>query len=213
MPVSCNNITEPEKFTKNVTENLALIRPFARDLVKNGPDSVFCCDEEQVADFFEQTALIKQILMKCPACYYNFIRIFLYMTCSPRQHEFIRVTDSDKETHAVNAFDFYIDKANIQGMYDSCINVKDPETGDAVFPSYLCIGLKAGEECTSDKLMEALGSKGNSQYNINFDYHMRPETLRAVPRISPMNEKVVSCMEKVPGFPVCQVGDCTKPAF
>lgn len=53
-----------------------------------------CCDQEQVLDLVQNLALPANLIGSCPGCYYNFRQSFCNLACSPKQSDFLNVTDT-----------------------------------------------------------------------------------------------------------------------
>lgn len=56
---------------------------------EKGVSPNLCCDGNQLVEIQKYTAMLANIIGRCPSCYYNFLRILCEMACSPQQDQFI----------------------------------------------------------------------------------------------------------------------------
>ena len=54
-----------------------------------GESPRLCCDRKQLAEMQKFKYIVDNLIGRCPSCYYNFLRIFCEMTCSPDQDQFL----------------------------------------------------------------------------------------------------------------------------
>lgn len=171
----------------------------------------YCCDDEQVSAMVAQLSTPEQLLGRCPSCYYNFARLFFFMSCSPNQREFVRVTKQAKvaEGNQVIAMDYYSSLRYASEVYSSCIEVQMPSAAQKVIPGAMC-GKKPSTEgpefCSVHYFLKTIGANDTSPMGINFVL----DDASTDSSIVPNNNTVFKCSQALPNyknFP-CNCIDC-----
>jgi Niemann-Pick C1 protein len=164
--------TGPPKKSTNETFN-----SYLRDLCphlyvpdKNGAVDI-CCDYPQLARFDKQISVPRQLMTRCPACWLGFRTFLCDFTCSPRQHEFMLITDDEpynstkpSVTRQVKSVDYYITNTSMTDMYNSCLDVQYPASNSKVL-DLLC-GTNV-EDCSPLKLATYLGTNDLTPFLFN----------------------------------------------
>jgi hypothetical protein len=57
--------------------------------LSSGTPTNLCCDRKQLLELQRFKYLLDNLIGRCPSCYYNLLRIFCEMACSPRQDQFL----------------------------------------------------------------------------------------------------------------------------
>jgi Niemann-Pick C1 protein len=181
-------------------------------------DPLLCCSTDQVYEMETNFQMPDQLgLSRCPSCQYNWRLTFCEMTCSPRQSEFIQISnfsltpDRRRRADAIitHVPDYFPDK-----LLDSCSGVQGLAAGQKLL-DLLC-GSWGASQCTGQRWLQFLGldidSDGQSPYQIDFVYHSASETSRKPDGsvIVPMStESTVGCSEKAPRSAFsCSCNDC-----
>ncbi|XP_054158157.1 NPC intracellular cholesterol transporter 1-like [Oppia nitens] len=207
-PIPCAVNIKP--MTLNTT-SMDAMKPFLPELFKGQLDPKFCCNDEQVSKLFKQMALPKGLTSRCPSCTYNFIRTFLYMTCSPNQSDFIKVTktekaETDPKKEMVAEITYYMTDRYATAFYNSCANVQSPLTGGSIM-TLMC--MPYGDHCTPTLLLKTMGKHdshgiSNSPFQINFDLKSNSVGM------SSMDAPTVSCADPPISYmnQSCSCTDC-----
>ena len=56
---------------------------------RQGLSPNLCCDQKQLLEMQKFKYILDNVIGRCPSCYFNLLRIFCEMACSPDQHQFI----------------------------------------------------------------------------------------------------------------------------
>ena len=57
--------------------------------LSSGTPTNLCCDRRQLLEMQRFKYLLDNLIGRCPSCYYNLLRIFCEMACSPEQDQFL----------------------------------------------------------------------------------------------------------------------------
>ena len=180
-----------------------------------------CCSSDQVETLRDSLAQAELLISSCPACRNNFRSFFCSFTCSPQQHLFLNVTETQKSGSgktAVKTVDFFVGEQFASGFYDSCKNVQVGATNG------YAIDLIGGGAKTHQEFLKFLGDEKalGSPFQINFPSIPPPQFthLNPVPRNCANNDLASRCAcidcptvcralpeVTVPGQePICHVG-------
>jgi hypothetical protein len=69
--------------------HLSVFRDFFQSLFYLDVSPILCCDRKQLAEMQKFKYMVDNLIGRCPSCYYNFLRIFCEMACSPDQDQFL----------------------------------------------------------------------------------------------------------------------------
>jgi len=153
----------------------------------------------------DQLSIPKKLLERCPACFYNFARLFFIMTCAPNQADFIRVVQSNATNRRVEVIDYHLSADFARGLYASCSDLALPALGPLI--STLMCAKKVGPDCSADSFLASIGARDPSPMQINFHQHLTTETTTSV---KSQNYRIVKCNEVPAGFgkSACDCVDC-----
>jgi hypothetical protein len=59
-----------------------------------GNETFTCCNAAQIERLFDAISIPRQLMTRCPACFYNFKALVCDFSCNPNQNEFLTI---DKE--------------------------------------------------------------------------------------------------------------------
>ncbi|XP_036272695.1 NPC intracellular cholesterol transporter 1 isoform X1 [Pipistrellus kuhlii] len=171
-----------------------------------------CCDVQQLRTLKDSLQLPLQFLSRCPSCFYNLMNLFCELTCSPRQSQFLNVTETeeyvDPVTHEnktnVKELQYYVGESFANAMYNACRDVEAPSSNDKA------LGLLCGKEaaaCNATNWIEYMFNKDNGQapFTITPVFSDLPAH-----GMEPMNNATKGCaepMDEVTGPCSCQ--DCS----
>ncbi|XP_045596555.1 NPC intracellular cholesterol transporter 1 isoform X1 [Procambarus clarkii] len=151
-----------------------------------------CCDAAQVTAMVTQMVLGQGLLQRCPTCVRNFRLIYCYMTCSPRQIDFMfpkntshalftnKTIITDLEVHVTPEF--------IDGVYSSCKDVAMPSTNEKAL-SIMC-GIWGEYYCTGQRWFEYMGSVSNGYAPFQIDYVYEESSNTT---FKPFNQTIIPC--------------------
>ena len=201
LPIPCVYNDKPKPVTNSTI--LELIHSF---LPEYNNTNVFCCKEQDFMAIINQLSTARNMMSRCPSCYYNFARIFMTMSCHPNQDEIILVTDFDKNDKAVKSIDYFVTEDYVNAVYQSCIDVVLPSSGNKVITGVLCQKSDEGV-CTPKRFFQTVGKNDVSPIQINFKYGINSGN--GVPVYS--NISVAKCSEAPTTFSSlsCSCIDCS----
>ncbi|XP_015795085.1 NPC intracellular cholesterol transporter 1-like isoform X2 [Tetranychus urticae] len=205
LKIPCVAETGPQTITdQSLLRSLQEVCPHLDPI--NNP--TLCCDEDQINQLVDQLALPKGMLSRCPSCFYNFANYLCEMTCSPKQSTFLRLDASEPSKskpgkQQITAISYAIEEKFAQTLFNSCVNVLAPGPGDK--PIKIMCG-NWGDQCNAHRLLEYVGQKDPSPFNIKFQYY--PDSNDT--GISPIPLVSSQCFE-APGVAnksACSCSDC-----
>lgn len=226
----------PVRFPQRTANELRLPQPenqHARDLLVSvcgaeyteGPT---CCTLDQVETLRDSLAQAELLISSCPACRNNFRSFFCSFTCSPQQHLFLDITETQKSSSgetAVKTVDFFVGEQFASGFYDSCKSVQVGATNG------YAMDLIGGGAKTYPEFLKFLGDEKDlgSPFQINFPPTAPPQFthLDPAPRNCTDNDLASRCTcidcptvcqalpeVSIPGQePTCHVGPLTCLSF
>ncbi|CAH2284946.1 Niemann-Pick C1 [Pelobates cultripes] len=165
-----------------------------------------CCDVAQLNTLNSHLQLPLQFLSRCPSCFFNLMTLFCELTCSPRQSEFLNVTQTSPldGPESITAMEYYIGNRFANAMYNACQDVEAPSSNAKA------LGMMCGKDvkdCNATNWIEYMFDKDNEQ--IPFTITPIFSDLPYLEKI-PMNNATKGCNESVDevGAP-CSCQDCT----
>ncbi|KAM7125801.1 NPC intracellular cholesterol transporter 1 isoform 2-T2 [Molossus nigricans] len=171
-----------------------------------------CCDVQQLQTLKGNLQLPLQFLSRCPSCFYNLMNLFCELTCSPRQSQFLNVTETedyvDPVTHQnktnVKELQFYVGESFANAMYNACRDVEAPSSNDKA------LGLLCGKDA------DACNATNWIEYMFNKDNGQAPFTITPIfsdlpaHGMEPMNNATKGCDESVDDVTApCSCQDCS----
>lgn len=185
LPVPCKYDGAPKVIQdKNLLAKFDEVCPSLNVLEKQSDG--LCCSEQQINNFLNQIQKAKNLLGNCPSCYINFSQLFCDLTCNPSQATFAKVTKSSKYNQTneiVEAIQYDISSKFVKGLFNSC---KDVVWTQAQQPAMNAL---CGESCTPEELVEHLGVKGNSPFEISYNF-LNDTTNKTKATVIPCNSSV-----------------------
>ncbi|CAD7674962.1 unnamed protein product [Nyctereutes procyonoides] len=171
-----------------------------------------CCDVQQLRTLKDSLQLPLQFLSRCPSCFYNLMNLFCELTCSPRQSQFLNVTETEDYVDPVTnqtktnvkELQYYVGESFANAMYNACRDVEAPSSNDKA------LGLLCGKEA------KACNATNWIEYMFNKDNGQAPFTI--IPIFSdlpahgmePMNNATKGCDEPVDEVTApCSCQDCS----
>lgn len=193
LPIPCVYDGPPKQLNDSSVKVLNLYLP------EFSSENLYCCDDEQVEKIRDQMATPQKFLGRCPSCYYNFARVFFFMTCSPNQRDFIRITkdeDVPEGGKKVVALDYHSTFQYLNGVYTSCVEVQMPSTSSKVISSVMCGKKPNNESCNVQYFYNTIGANGTSPMVINFIH----ENASSDSSIVPNNHTIYKCSQAPENF-------------
>ena len=79
----------------NSADALGRLLELTQPVASTEPDAepYFCCDQENIGEMAASLVLASSQFARCPVCYYNFRQSICQMSCSPRQSDFMKITN------------------------------------------------------------------------------------------------------------------------
>ncbi|XP_073710084.1 NPC intracellular cholesterol transporter 1 [Misgurnus anguillicaudatus] len=175
-------------------------------------DNRVCCDAQQLKTLKDSMQIPLQYLSRCPACFFNFMSLFCELTCSPRQSQFLNVTEykivpdeQGRNTTNVNKLTYYIGQTFANAMYNACSDVQAPSTNVKAL-SLLCG--KDASQCTPRNWIQYMFDIENGQvpFGIKPVFSDVP-----VAGMTPMRNRTFNCTQILEdGSGPCSCQDCSK---
>uniref|UniRef100_A0A8D0H7N3 NPC intracellular cholesterol transporter 1 n=1 Tax=Sphenodon punctatus TaxID=8508 RepID=A0A8D0H7N3_SPHPU len=171
-----------------------------------------CCDVQQLQTLKNNLELPLQFLSRCPSCFYNLINLFCELTCSPRQSEFLNVTQTEpyydpaekKNKTSITALQYYIGESFANAMYNACKDVEAPSS------NIKALGLLCGKDakdCNATNWIEYMFSKDNGQTPFNILPIFSDSSFQGM---IPMNNATKGCNESTDDVTgPCSCQDCS----
>ncbi|PAA67812.1 hypothetical protein BOX15_Mlig006344g2 [Macrostomum lignano] len=127
-----------------------------------GPDGhpQLCCSASQVLSLSAGIGNAGMLFKRCPSCWRNFRTLYCQYACSPRQHEFLRVVETDPASKGVLRIDYTVSRQFAEGMFNSC---KSVTMGNGKAIGSLCTPVPA-EDCKVTDVFNFLGSPAINPY-------------------------------------------------
>lgn len=214
--VPCMEYHDPHPIDQESVETLKRLCPsFFRD-TKN---PFVCCSPEQLEELDYNMKIALQLgLSRCPSCSYNWRLNLCEMTCSPKQSDFVKATNTSKLEDGrtkIEEIEIHIHEDYPTMLYDSCKNVQGLASGKLMIE--LMCG-PWGRECTGTRWLEFIGKSidngGQSPFQMNYVFHNDDEDESALLAkdgsiISPLKPVTYSCSQKPsPRDLPCSCSDC-----
>ncbi|MCJ8745223.1 hypothetical protein PDJAM_G00127900 [Pangasius djambal] len=194
---NCNYTGPPKPLPKDGQDLLLELCP---GLVY-GNQSV-CCDTQQLRTLKDNIQIPLQYLSRCPACFFNFMTLFCELTCSPRQSEFLNVTQFNS-TNVVK-LSYYISQDFANAMYNACKDVEAPSSNVKAL-SLLC-GRDASA-CTPTNWIQYMFDTNNGQVPFAIDPVFSGDPPSGM---TFMNNLTFGCTESLDdGSAPCSCQDCS----
>ena len=181
-----------------------------------------CCSIDQLELLKENFKAPADIFKsQCPTCYFNFVKNFCDLTCSPHQSSYVEVEkyltgpgSGDYEgmtMEMVGSVLYYVHTQFNQETFDSCKNIQFPALGGTIM--VVICGPWGDAYCTSERWWNYLGTTKNglSPFDINYAYS---NSTSAENGYIYHNPPVTSCREPPPfhddliEYKGCKCVDC-----
>lgn len=182
-----------------------------------GEDKTYaCCTIKQLRSLEASLTLSKAVLVRCPACAYNFAHLHCINTCSPNQSQTVKVTKVMNVTElnvtreAVVGYQAFMGKSFADSSFNSCKNVRIPATIGGYAIATMC-GRYGAKLCTPQRWYDFQGDSSNGLAPLDIDFRIMKEgDTTGVPEgVIPYNGHALMCNETTPtGGEVCSCQDC-----
>ena len=200
----------PAKDVQNGTEFFNLLNETCPWLITEKTKA--CCDLPQLRYLQNQTAIVANLVQRCPACYRNFMRLFCTTTCSPDISTFIDVIDRTTNTSFVVKPQEYLSQVNVyvtnnfaSRLYNSCKDVEYPEQSGKVM-SLMC----GTNDCNGTYWLRFLGDPsldyGQAPFLMKYIFTDRPPVVN----MTSLNLTLLGCDDTNSNY-TCSCTDCPSP--
>ncbi|KAH9496657.1 NPC intracellular cholesterol transporter 1 [Bulinus truncatus] len=181
-----------------------------------GPNVTTCCSDGQILTLNDQVAFPRLALQRCPSCYHNFMSLWCYLTCGPKQAEFMSVNKTqpyvnpkNETVDAIVSVEYLVGVDSAYGMFNSCRNVQMPSSNEPAM-SLLC-----GEDadtCTPQKWLDYMGTIQNGQAPFDIHFHISNKNMTFNGTVlKPLDMNPVSCNTAVDNTTrPCSCKDCSR---
>ncbi|OWF43470.1 Niemann-Pick C1 protein [Mizuhopecten yessoensis] len=195
---------------KLLTDSAALkrIQHYCPGLYKGPNATETCCSPSQMYTIETNMGLPEQLLRRCPACYYNFLEIYCYLTCSPEQSDSISVKKYTDNNTVVESVNYVMSKDFAFGMYNSCKNVEMPSANELALNMFCG---RTADKCTPYNWLQYMGETSNGHTPFEIDFYIQdvpwvsPSTNKST---VPMNSTITPCNKKYQNQSACSCQDC-----
>ncbi|KAM8760598.1 NPC1-like intracellular cholesterol transporter 1 [Acanthopagrus schlegelii] len=188
-------------------------------MLDNGKKNTYaCCSMKQLKSLENSLRLSRVILLRCPACAYNFAHLHCINTCSPNQTQTVEVTKvmnittfQNTTDTAVVAYKAFISTTFADSAFGSCKNVRIPATGGFAIGT-MC-GSYGATQCTPQYWYDFQGDSSNGLAPLDIDFKLIKEgnTTGLPEGVVPYNGRALKCNETTPTKgQACSCQDCTE---
>ena len=158
---------------------LARVKETCPVYLNNHPEgTAICCNIDQISTLYEETAQVRQLFGRCPACLKTMEMVYCHTTCHPSQSmwmmpkEGFKTVDQDgKESIGIHMIDFYWTEELMNGIWETCKDVSFTQTNGKVIEDLMCDG-NAGADCTVERFLNFNGGTDNGFSPYNLVYNM-----------------------------------------
>ncbi|XP_062854261.1 NPC1-like intracellular cholesterol transporter 1 [Trichomycterus rosablanca] len=174
-----------------------------------------CCTQTQLYSLQSSLTLSKAVLLRCPACVYNFAHVHCITTCSSNQSQIINITRtanvsvSGVQKEAVLAYQAYVSTNFSEATFRSCQNVRIPATGGYAIAT-MC-GRYGHKLCTAQRWLDFQGDTSNGLAPLDIDFRLIPpgQTSVVPAGMVPYAGMAIGCNETgLNGEEECSCQDC-----
>ncbi|XP_069106918.1 NPC intracellular cholesterol transporter 1-like, partial [Argopecten irradians] len=166
-----------------------------------------CCSPSQLYTVETNMGLPEQLLRRCPSCYYNFLEIYCFLSCSPIVSESISVKKYSENYTIVDSISYVISKDFAFGMYNSCKNVEMPSTNELALNMFCG---RTADKCTPYNWLQYMGDPSNGHTPFEIDFYIQDNPWISPDNITnvPMNSSITPCNKKYGNESACSCQDC-----
>ncbi|KAG8296957.1 hypothetical protein J6590_045800 [Homalodisca vitripennis] len=155
--------------------------------------------------------LAANFLARCPSCLTNLLAHICDFTCAPDQSRFVNVTETAVTAlgkTVITGIDVYISESYMSGVFNSCIQVSVPSTGNLALE--LMCGQWGASRCTPRKWFDYMGDPAlNTYVPFKVAYVSVPSTNASIDGFQVLNPEIRACNVPVNSFtPACSCMDC-----
>lgn len=178
--VNCLNQTTPVALENEHLDIYKSLCPFQYQ--KYGGST--CCSPFQVEIMKNELTTAKQLLGRCPVCYYNFLSVVCAVSCHPNQSLFLKSVKyayandtlllqefepvKDPNDVVISAIDFKVAASYADNLYNSCKNVQYQQINGPVVSGLMCG--KYSEVCDGSNWLRFTGSLETTQTPFPINY-------------------------------------------
>ncbi|XP_055525163.1 NPC intracellular cholesterol transporter 1 homolog 1b [Wyeomyia smithii] len=163
-------------------------------------DTPVCCNLDQLRELDSNFKNGEGIFGRCETCVRNMLFSVCSMACSPEQSRFL-TSYQDANEEYVERVEYRIDRAHIQGVYDSCKGVVVPSSGK--YGMDMACGGWESTRCTAERWYEYMGDSRINEFVpflIEYQFPDDPEVR--------YNREVLHCNEAYNDSVSCSCVDC-----
>ncbi|CAG2211111.1 NPC1 [Mytilus edulis] len=155
---------------------------------------------------------VKEDFTRCPICFDNFISMFCLLVCSSYQSTLASANvtiDSSTKQIEVTSVDYYVSRDYVDGMFNSCANVRTPYSNEKAINRMCVEGTSA---CTPKNFLKFVGSKSNRlvTYDVSFKETDKPFVRVGNKTFVPMNYTTTPCSDRCQCM-YCNTTGCSSP--
>ncbi|XP_045537296.1 NPC intracellular cholesterol transporter 1 isoform X4 [Papilio machaon] len=183
--------------------SMPIIQKYCPSIAAGG---VACCNIEQLKNFESKIVQAENLLVRCPACYENFLQHICGMTCAPDQSKFlkpVRTSLNKDKKEQIEEIDYHLGATYMNSTFDSCLQVQMPSSNQRALD--LMCGSWGAAYCTPQRWFDFMGdaSTGLVPFQINYISGDEP-----VDQFVPYQPPTRSCSASINGQPGCSCLDC-----
>ncbi|XP_046672378.1 NPC intracellular cholesterol transporter 1 isoform X2 [Homalodisca vitripennis] len=191
--------------------SLSILRKWCPHLAEGNGSINLCCDDAQLKTMDSNIKLAANFLARCPSCLTNLLAHICDFTCAPDQSRFVNVTETAVTAlgkTVITGIDVYISESYMSGVFNSCIQVSVPSTGNLALE--LMCGQWGASRCTPRKWFDYMGDPAlNTYVPFKVAYVSVPSTNASIDGFQVLNPEIRACNVPVNSFtPACSCMDC-----
>lgn len=181
---------------------MKIIEQYCPEIAKGGYS---CCNYEQLNQLKVNIALAENLLGRCPTCFQNFLKPICGMACAVDQSKYLKPvkTEQFNGTHRrISEIDYYLSKTFMDGIYNSCSEVKLTSTNER---SIKVMCGQWGDACSAQRWFDNMGDASNYQVPFQINYKATDVPVDGYTPYAPIAEP---CNVGTKGMPGCSCLDC-----
>ncbi|XP_068617935.1 NPC intracellular cholesterol transporter 1 isoform X2 [Battus philenor] len=167
---------------------------------------VSCCNKQQLDHFASKIEMAENLLVRCPACYENFLQHICGMTCAPDHSKYlkpVKLSPFNATTQQIDEIDFHLGATYMNATFDSCIQVQMPSSNQRALD--LMCGSWSADFCTPQRWFDFMGDASTAFVPFQINYISGDEP---VDGFTPYQPPTRPCSAGINGQPGCSCLDC-----
>uniref|UniRef100_T1J3J1 SSD domain-containing protein n=1 Tax=Strigamia maritima TaxID=126957 RepID=T1J3J1_STRMM len=210
MPLNCPYDGPPKPLTNIAVRNM--LYEICPHYIKQKGPILTCCDAKQINTVYSNPgiSLVKNLIERCPACWYNFRHYQCALVCSSEQSKYLHVqseiTDPTTSKQAIASVQMYVAASLANRLFASCSQVGSPFGVSAI--NVLCES--GATNCSGKMWVENMGKSTHAPFLVDVTVTDKNSVEEHGKIFTPMDLKLITCDQPVQiDGPTCTCSDCS----